>query len=153
MSKYADLISGVFWLGIGLLLSIWSASYPIGSLIQPGPGFLPLALGLLLILLSLVLLARAITSSLISQKGPGSPLFGGWKKVAYTVSILILGAIFFERIGYLLTFFLLIILLMRGSGPQRWKKILLVAFCFTLGVYLVFVLLLEQPLPRGILWI
>jgi hypothetical protein len=118
MSKYTDLISGIFWFGIGLLLSIWSTRYQIGSLIQPGPGFLSLVLGLLLILLSLILLARAIKSFRISQEAPASSLFGGWGKVAYTVLILVLGAFFFETIGYLLTFFLLIVLLMRRAGPQ-----------------------------------
>ena len=153
MSKYTDLISGLFWLGIGLLLSIWSTRYQIGSLIQPGPGFLPLALGLLLILLSLILVGKGITSSRIVQTVPTPSLFGGWKKIVYTVLILTLGAFFFERVGYLLTFFLLIILLMRGAGSQNWKKAFLVAFCSALGVYLVFVLLLEQQLPRGLLGI
>jgi hypothetical protein len=153
MSKHEDFISGVFWLGIGVLLSFWSASYQIGSLIQPGPGFLPLALGLLLILLSLILVGKGLTSSHIVQTVPTSSLFGGWKKIAYTVLILALGAFFFERVGYLLTFFLLIMLLMRGAGSQNWQKTFLVAFCSALGVYLVFVLLLEQQLPRGLLGI
>ena len=42
-------------------------------------------------------------------------------------------------------------LLMAGAGLQSWKRILLVAFFSALGVYLVFVLLLQQPLPRGFL--
>lgn len=66
---------------------------------------------------------------------------------------LLLAIFFFEKIGYLFTFFLLIIFLTRGTGPQSWRKILLIAFLSTLGVYLVFVLLLEQPLPRGLLGI
>jgi putative tricarboxylic transport membrane protein len=153
MSKYTDLISGIFWFGIGLLLSIWSTRYQIGSLIQPGPGFLSLVLGLLLILLSFILLARAIKSFRIPQEAPASSLFGGWKKVAYTVLILVLGAFFFETIGYLLTFFFLVMLLMKGAGSESWKRTLLVAFLSALGVYLVFVLLLEQPFPRGLLGI
>jgi hypothetical protein len=153
MTKKKDLIAGLFWLGIGLLLSIWSMSYPIGTLIQPGPGFLALALGILLILLSLIVLVRAIASSFAVREAPLSSPFGGWKKIAFTVLVLILGAFFFERVGYLLTFFLLVIFLMRGAGSQSWKKIFLVAFCSVLGIYLVFVLLLEQPLPLGILGI
>ena len=151
--KKKDLIGGLFWLGIGLLLSIWSMSYPVGTLTQPGPGFLALALGILLTLLSLIVLVRAIASSFALREAPLSSQFGGWKKVAFTVLVLILGACFFERIGYLLTFFLLVIFLMKGAGSQSWKKILLVAFCSALGIYLVFVLLLEQPLPQGILGI
>ncbi|OGP59472.1 MAG: hypothetical protein A2162_12645 [Deltaproteobacteria bacterium RBG_13_52_11b] len=143
----------MFWLGIGLLLSIWATRYQVGSLIQPGPGFLALVLGLLLILLSLILLARGILSSRVSEREPTPLLLAGWKKGAYTVVILFLGAFFFERIGYLLTFFLLVLFLMRGAGAQSWKRTVLVALCSALGVYLIFVRLLEQPLPRGLLGI
>jgi len=45
----------------------------------------------------------------------------------------------------------MILLLMKGAEWQSWKRILLTAFLTTLGVYIVFVLLLEQPLPRGFL--
>jgi len=151
MPNYKDLIGGLFWFGMGLLLSLWATRYQIGSLIEPGPGFLPLVLGLLLILLSFILLARGIMSSRVSERKPTPFLLAGWKKGAYTVVILLLGAFFFERIGYLLTFFLLVLFLMRGAGAQSWKRTVLVAFCSALGVYLVFVRLLEQPLPRGLL--
>ena len=153
MSKHKDVIGGLFWFGVGLLLSLWSTRYPIGSLIHPGPGFLPLVLGLILILLSLILIRQGHPVLPCYGRRLPSSLLTGWKKGAYTVLILLLGAFFFERIGYLLTFFLLVVFLMRGAGAQSWKKTVLVAFCSALGVYLVFVLLLEQPLPRGLLGI
>jgi hypothetical protein len=149
--KYSHFISSIFWLAVGLFLSLWSTSYQIGSFVQPGPGLYPLVLGILLILLSLLLFVQAIKSSPAIKKVLPFSLPGGWKKVAYTVLILLLATFFFETIGYLLTFFLLIMLLMRGAAPQGWKKILLVAIFSALGIYLVFVLLLKQPLPRGFL--
>ena len=149
--KYAHFISVIFWLAVGLLLSLWSLSYSIGTLTQPGPGFYPLGLGILLIFLSLVLLGQGIRSSQGTKKVLPFSISGGWKRVAYAVLILLLLTFLFETIGYLITFFLLIMLLMAGAGSQSWKRILLVAFFSALGVYLVFVLLLQQPLPRGFL--
>ena len=56
MMKYRDTASQLFWLIIDLGFSIWVlTSYKVGSLTQPGPGFLPLALGIIMILLSLIL--------------------------------------------------------------------------------------------------
>ena len=153
MSKHKDLIGGLFWLGVGILLSLWATRYSIGSLTLPGPGSLPLVLGLILILLSIILIARGILSSRVTGRDSPSFLLTGWKKGVYTVVILLLGAFFFERLGYLLTFFLLIVFLMRGAGAQSWKRTVLVAICSALGVYLVFVRLLEQPLPLGLLGI
>jgi hypothetical protein len=151
--KSSDLISVIFWLVVGLLLSFWSTRYQIGSLAQPGPGFYPLGLGILLIFFSLTLLGQGIRSPQATKKAAPSSfsVSGGWKRVAYVVLVLVLLAFFFETIGYLLTFFLLIMLLMAGAGLQSWKRILLVAFFSALGIYLVFVLLLQQPLPRGVL--
>jgi len=153
MSKHKDVIGGLFWLGVGLVLSLWATRYSIGSLILPGPGSLPLVLGLILILLSIILIARGILSSRVTGRDSPPLLLTGWKKGVYTVGVLLLGAFFFERVGYLLTFFLLILLLMKGAGAQSWKTTVLVAFCSALGVYLVFVRLLEQPLPLGLLGI
>ncbi|OGP62440.1 MAG: hypothetical protein A2169_07550 [Deltaproteobacteria bacterium RBG_13_47_9] len=150
--KYSDLISGIFWLVIGLLFTIWSTHYQIGNLMRPGSGLLPLGLGILLILLSLIfLLGQAKKSFLENVKEPFFTKPGGWRKVAYAVLILILATFTFEKLGYLLTIFLLIVFLMLGAEFKSWKRIILAAFFTALGIYLVFVLLLEQPLPRGLL--
>lgn len=152
--KYSDLISGIFWLVTGLLLSIWSTSYKIGSILNPGPSFLPLALGLLLVLFSLILLGQAKKSSHNKKKVPSSFLPGGWKKICYTVLILLLATFLFETIGYLLTvFFLIVFLMMSEAELKSWKKIFITALLTGLGIYIVFVLLLKQPLPRGFLGI
>ncbi len=151
--KHRDTASGVFWLVIGLGLSIWTlTSYEIGSLTQPGPGYLPLALGIILILLSLILLVGQMKKT----PGAGQAVLpavhaGGWKKVVYTVLVLIVAAFFFEQVGYLLTFFFLMVLLMKAGERQSWKRILLTALLTTMCVYLVFVLLLQEQLPTGFL--
>lgn len=150
--KIPDLISGAFWLGLGLLLSIWSIRYKIGGLTQPEAGFFPFVLGLLLIFLALILLLeQAKKTSLAIQKGGFSFLYSGWKRVAFPIFTLIFATFIFEKIGYLLTVFLLIILLMRGTGPQKWGTILITAFLSVTSVYLVFVLLLKQLYPYGLL--
>ena len=152
--KYSDLISGIFWLTVGLLLSLWSIRYQIGNLINPGSGFFPFLLGILLIFLSLVLLiGQTKKLSLPTETISYSTPWVGSKKVAYTSLILLLATFLFEKIGYLLTIFLLIIFLMYGAGSRGWKTILFIAFFSAMGVYLVFVLLLKQLYPLGLLGI
>lgn len=146
-----DLISGLFWLGIGILLSIWAWTYQIGTLTQPGPGFLPLALGGLVTLFSLVLIGSTLKSRDQRRRKPVCLFAGRWKKVLGTILVLLMAGLFFEKIGYLLTFFFLSLLLMVIAGLRSWKQIVLVAVCTTLGIYLCFVLLLKQPLPTGLL--
>ena len=153
MMKHRDTASGLFWLVIGIGLSVWTlTSYEIGRLTQPGTGYLPLSLGILLILLSLILLVAQMKKSPGARQAvPPADRSGGWKKVVYTVGVLIVAAFFFERVGYLPTFFCLIVLLMKGVEQQSWKRILLTALLTSVGVYVVFILLLEVQLPRGFL--
>ena len=150
--KRRDIVSGLFWLSIGIGLSVWTlTSYEIGRLTQPGTGYLPLWLGILLILLSLILLVDQVKKSPGARQAvPPRARSGGWKKAVYTILVLIVAAFFFERVGYLLTFFCLIVLLMKGVEPQSWKRILLTALLTSVGVYVVFILLLEVQLPRGL---
>jgi putative tricarboxylic transport membrane protein len=143
-----DFVAVTFWLIIGLSFSIWSTTYPIGNLYRPGPGFVPLILGILLIFLSLLLFKNAKRSRSL-PKVTFSSFPGGLKKVACTALILILAAFLFERIGYLFTIFLLVAFLMRAVEPQSWRATLITAFSAALAIYLVFDLLLKQPLPRG----
>jgi len=147
--KCTDLVSGLFWLMIGLLLSFCSLTYQIGSFIQPGPGFLPLGLGLLLIFLScILLLVHEKKVSPIGQKGLSS-LFSGWRRLAYTVLVLLVTIFLFEQIGSLFTVFLLVFFSMLVTGPRNWRTPLIVALLSALGIYMVFILLLKQELPRG----
>ena len=149
--KNPDLISGIFWGTCGFLFSIWSFTYQFWSLNQPGPGLFPLLLGILLIFLSFLLLLGQVKKHLPNkEKTVPFSMPGGWRKVAYTVFVLLLAIFLFEKIGYLLTFFLLIISLMIVEKLKSWKIVLLLALFSSLGVYFVFVLLLKQDLPRGL---
>jgi hypothetical protein len=149
--KYSDLISGMFWLSLGVLFSVWSTFYPLGSLTHPGAGSFPLILGILIIIFSLVILGQGWKVYRTKEKGPSPSLPAGWKKIVYTILILFVSPFAFERLGYLITVFLLIALLMLGPQLRGLKKALLTAFLTTVAVYVVFILLLEQPFPRGLL--
>jgi hypothetical protein len=148
--RKSDLICGLFWLSLGMLITFWSMDYAVGSIVSPGPGFLPLVLGILLMLLSIILLKEFIKDGLIKNTGPAS-LPADWKKIGYTISILLAATFLFETLGYFITIFLLMLLLMLVAELKSWKKILLIAVFSTFGVHLVFVVLLEQPLPVGFL--
>lgn len=149
--KRTDLIGTLFWLALGILLCLWSPSYGIWMRGKPSSGFFPFLMGLLLILLSLILLVRVKRLHSTTQQVPSSFPSGGWKRVTAALLILASSAFVFNPFGCTLTVFLLVIAYMRGVGSQSWKTTLLAAFFSALGVYLVFILLLQQPLPRGFL--
>jgi putative tricarboxylic transport membrane protein len=149
--KHPDIASGLFWLVIGLGLSLWSLSaYEIGRLTEPGTGFLPLALGVILLLLALTVLAGQWRKKKDPEPVETLADWRGGGKVAGTILVMAVAALLFEALGVLLTFFLLIVLLMKGVERQGWKRALITALLTTAGVYVLFVLLLEVQLPQGI---
>ena len=149
--KYSEIIGGIFWLLLGIIFTILATGYQIGRVTQPGPGFLPLGVGLLLIVFSLVILGQGLQSLKNLEAVVPFSKPGGLKKVAYIVLLLLVLGFFFEEIGLLITVFLLLTLSMLVAELKSWKKIIFLGLVTTLGVYILFVLLLSQQLPRGFL--
>jgi len=149
--KYSEIIGGIFWLLLGIIFTILATGYQIGSVTQPGPGFLPLGVGLLLIVFSLVILGQGLQSLKNLEAVVPFSKPGGLKKVAYIVLLLLVLGFFFEETGLLITVFLLLTLSMLVAELKSWKKIIFLGLVTTLGVYILFVLLLSQQLPRGFL--
>jgi len=57
----------------------------------------------------------------------------------------------FDKIGFILSTFLLIVFFLRVIAPQRWAVTILIAFFCAVGSYLLFDVLLSAELPKGIL--
>ncbi len=148
--KRREIWGSLFWLITGLVLTIWSATYPIGRPAEPGTGFLPLGLGILLLIFSTILLGRALRMPEPEAKKTVAG-FPRWTTIVLTVVILLAAVLVFERIGYLITFFLLALALPLLAGRITWKGSLLFAVLSAAGIYLVFVWLLKQPLPTGVI--
>ncbi|MFB3884824.1 MAG: tripartite tricarboxylate transporter TctB family protein [Thermodesulfobacteriota bacterium] len=149
--KPASAISPGFWFLIGGLLAGWSTQYPLGGVANPGPGLYPLVLGLLLMFLSLVLFAQELKTGWSEGGGAGLAVSGKLAKVGYVIGVLIAAIFLFEWAGYLVTIFFFMFLLALIGGVERWKKGLILSILTVAGVYVVFVVLLKQELPRGFL--
>ena len=150
--KQRNLICSIVLLAIALATFLEISRIPIGSPGRPQTGFYPLILASLLTILSLTLLWEALKE----KKEKRSPVRGGWgglKKVGLTLAALVAFAFLLKPLGYLLSIFLLIAFLMRAIEPQRWWKVIVVAFLCSTVSFLILDLLLDTPLPRGILGI
>ena len=150
LMRKREITSSLFWLIVGLILTIWSATYSLGELAQPGTGFLPLGLGILLLIFSIVLLLRALRQEGPKAEKTSAPSTRRTSTVC-TVLILLAAVFLFEKVGYLLTFFVLALVLPMIAGQITWKRSLFFAVLSVVGIYVVFIWLLKQPLPTGLL--
>jgi putative tricarboxylic transport membrane protein len=148
--KQRNLVSGIILLALAIATLVETNKLEIGTLLSPQTGFFPFILAILLGILSLILLGQAITEK-DERKVPSWVSSGGWKTLSLTLGGLLFFAIFFERLGYLVSTFLLISLLVGAIGKRKWWLVILFAFLSTLISYLIFGILLKTELPAGIM--
>jgi putative tricarboxylic transport membrane protein len=152
--KGRDIISSIFWMIIGIGVCYGGYDLELGTLHDPGSGFIFFWVGVIMIGLSVSILIRAIKEAAI----PGELKKVLWTEIRWwkIVSILlslVLYAIVFTPLGFVLSTFLLLIFLFKAVEPQSWLKAVLGAVFSTLTVYVVFQLWLGSQLPKGFLGI
>jgi hypothetical protein len=146
----ADRISGTFWLFFSVFVSIESYRLGLGTLTQPGPGFLSFWTGIAMGIMAVTILARAWTST-----APGefkSPIFGrkNLLKITFVLLSLFLYAFFMEALGFIPVTLLLFIFLLGMIERKKWGFAIAVSIAVTGISYLLFDLWLKAQLPRGI---
>lgn len=148
------------WLGPCLMLLavvwLWLAyEYIPGarSEAEPGPRAFPVLLGAALFGLGLIVTVSAFLSA--RHPRAGADLVAAVTRheafiVGGTFLLLLLYAFLLERAGFLLSTPLVVVIAMRALlRRQSWTLTVLLAAGVTLSCWLVFVALLEAPLPRG----
>jgi putative tricarboxylic transport membrane protein len=143
----SDLISGVCVAAFGVYVAVASSRLSYVSEHGPGPGFMPVWLGIGLIVLALSL----IVIDLVRPKPKGTSKSGAWR-VARTMGgwLALMGSmILLPRLGFSLSLALLTIFLVVVLDRRSLWTALSVAFSLALGFYVVFVLALGLSLPSG----
>jgi len=143
-------ISALTLLALALAALFEASKLPFGKLNSPQAGFFPLILAGILAVFSLFLLGQAI-----KKRQEGASTFrigpGIWRRISLAMGTLLAFALVFESLGYIISTFLFIAFLLRAVERQKWSLVVVVAFFTSLATYLVFGLLLNAPLPGGIL--
>ncbi len=148
--KSRDRLSSLFWIAIGAGICYGGYDLELGTLHDPGSGFLFFWLGIIMIGLSLIVFVQG--SSKPGAHAIGN-LFAGvqWVKIILVLIALSLYAYFFEALGFILATILLLIFLFKAVEPQRWSIAVLGAVVSSLAGYLVFQVWLGGQLPKGLL--
>jgi putative tricarboxylic transport membrane protein len=150
MSK-ADRISGIFWLLFSVFISIGSYRLGLGSLHQPGPGFLFFWTAAAMGILSIAVIVRAWTGRKAEE--PGGPIFGKENvlKIILVLLSLFLYAFFMEMLGFIPVTLLIFIFLLGLIEKKTWGLTISVSVVVTGISYLIFEIWLKSQLPKGLL--
>ncbi len=152
--KKDEIVVGMVIFIFGGITTLLALKMPIGTLRMAGTGFFPLCLGILLMVLS----AAFVLQKFIQQRTLATPkethpreASGSTLQMGFFLGAMVLAILFFNRLGYPLTAFVLMVALLRSLGMKRWVFNLLLSV-ITAGVtYFLFVQWLKIPMPKG--WI
>ena len=150
--KQSNVAISLILIGLAGFILVQSGNLPFGNLRTPQTGFFPTTLATLLLIFSVILLAQTFLGAEI-RLGPDKIVAEGWVRIGATLATMVGFAFALERLGFLLTTFLLMVLLLRAIESQRWPKVVAVALTTALISYAIFGWLLGIPLPGGVLGI
>jgi hypothetical protein len=123
---------------------VWqSAGMPSGTASLPGPGMLPIALGVLLALSALALLLL----SWRSEASHAEAVKLGNRPIAVAFLALVSAGLLFERLGSLLTGTLFLFVLLWTLSALGWWRSLVAGFAAALVMNLAFLHVLGVSLP------
>jgi hypothetical protein len=150
--KKNDIFMAMFWILLGLTISIWSATFPFGRLAHPGPAYFPVGLGLVIIVFGMIVFFQAWKARKEREGKPSAPPSSNraaTTRVFFCLAGMTLSAVLFETLGFILTMFFMILFMMRTIAPQKWKTALFYSVVSALGSLFVFRVLLKTQLPSG----
>lgn len=160
---------------IGIILLISSAFYYYSTMDFPppsntenlGPAFFPTILAVLLAFLALLLILNSFLFRGASGKEKGGAVIQGAERseedssgtdeISYTFLFGTMGLSFLyvaliSTLGFLISTFLFLIILIRFLGYEKWVNNLTSSFVLTAVLYLLFATALGVSLPAGILF-
>jgi putative tricarboxylic transport membrane protein len=128
------------------LFVMWeSRTLPLGTWRQPGPGYFPVLLAALLLILGALVWAMG---------GGAAHVAGvGWGEARHALVILAVSAFIcfgLERLGYRLTMLAALLFLVWLVERKNLLAAAAFAFALSFGSYYLFDTLLRVPLPRGL---
>lgn len=138
--------SALVFIALGVLIIFGTRTMNVGDFSRPGPGLFPLLLGILMILFSGI-------SFFISNRVDLPELSRAFipRNVLYVIGILFAYRFSLPIFGYYLSTLLLLIILLKIVGRQKWLTTMVWSIFVTTTSGLLFIRWLEVPFPKGII--
>ncbi len=146
--KLYDQTSGLFWLLVSIAVFVESIRLGIGDLHNPGRGFLTFGASGIMGILALILFVQA---SLQKKEVEREPLFAGkmWKRIVLVLTVLWLYSWAMPTVGYLISTFVLMVLLFWVLERKKFGWVLASSVLSTLLTYFIFSKWLNCQFPDG----
>jgi putative tricarboxylic transport membrane protein len=149
--RLAEQIACFFWVALAMAVCWGSFNLKLGTPSDPGSGFLPFGTGLIL---GIMALGHWITVTFRQRPKEDAAGFIGevnWKRSLWVVGSLLAYVLLLPYLGYLLTTFLLMLILFSVYERKKWWILLIMTLLVSGVSYGVFHNWLKVQFPLG-LW-
>lgn len=143
-----DLLAGATFVGFGLAFAITSTTYEIGSALRMGPGYFPLVLGALLVLLGILIAVKGFVAGEGDDIGPVP-----WKAAALIVAALLFFGFTVRGLGLVPSLLVTVFMTAMAGRRARVVPAVVIAGSLTALSVLIFVIVLQLRLPYFGPWI
>jgi Tripartite tricarboxylate transporter TctB family len=143
-----DVLAGLVFIGFGLAFSIGATAYEIGTALRMGPGYFPLVLGGLLVLLGVVIIVKGFVA------GEGATIGSiPWRAaVLIGVAVVLFGATI-RGLGVIPSVFMTALLAGLSGHRSGVVAPVVIAVGLTVTCVIVFIVALQLRLPLVGPWI
>jgi Tripartite tricarboxylate transporter TctB family len=138
----SDQLSGLLLIALAVYVGWMNRVYPIGTLQEPGPGYMPLLLAIFMGAMGLLVVLAGGKSAPFAEMN--------WGESRRAIAILVacsVAAYALERLGFRITMAALLVFFLGVMERRHPAKVAAVASGFAFIAYYVFATLLRVPLP------
>jgi hypothetical protein len=139
--SWKDFLSGLMFIAFGTAFIWIGQDYAFGSARRMGPGFFPVVLASILVLIGLVVAVRGL---LVDEERPRGFT---WRGLLLVLVASIMFGVLVRTAGLALATAVLVMLSAYGSREFRWKPTVVLAVGLTIFSVVVFVYALGLPIP------
>ena len=139
-----DFWSGLMFIVIGIAFGIGARNYSMGVGARPGPGYFPMILSSILVLLGAIVLFKSLTVE-IEGGDPVGPF--AWRPLLVIVAAITVFGLLLPRLGMIITVPVLIFITSLAGDEFKWKGVLAAAVVLTVSSWLIFIVGLKLTIP------
>jgi len=147
-----DFFSGLMFMGVGAAFAWGATTYSVGTGARMGPGYFPLMLGVLMVVIGI---AITFTALVVETEGGGKIGKWAWKPLFFIIAsnvafgILLAGIPRFNipAMGLIVAIYALVFVASMAETGWKFKTTLILATVLAIGSYLAFVMALKLQFP------
>ena len=143
-----DILAGGIFIAFGLAFALGALAYDVGTPLRMGPGYVPLALGILLAALGVGVIVKGFLA------GEGDEIGGlDWRALIFVTAAIVFFGVTVRGLGVVGALFGASLLAALARSQTSWKEAIPIAVGITALSVVIFIVALQLRLPLIGPWI